>query len=280
MNNKPEIIDSLFVYQGESRSLGDYLGILDQTNAALGKIPKKYRTAETKLSLFKETISNSETGTLYRQRQNAASELVTYWLSKIKKISYIYGILNNTPKFEGITEDEIRYLVTLSQNAEDLFKLENILAEKGIILVIEPALPNMKTDGAVFVNHNGHAVVAISLRYNRLDNFWFTLVHELAHLCIHKNELSTPIIEDLDSTASSLIEKQADRLAKELMIPKHIWRNCRCQYDRSEHAVRTFASEISIHPSIVAGRLNYELNNYKLFKSIIFEYDVKELLGI
>ena len=41
--------------------------------------------------------------------------------------------------------------------------------------------------------YNGAPVAALTLRYDRLDNFWFTLLHELAHIALHMDGNQTTI---------------------------------------------------------------------------------------
>lgn len=137
-------------------------------------------------------------------------------------------------------------------------------------------MAGLKLDGAVFMLSSGQAVVALSLRYKRLDYFWFTLMHELAHLCLHLDKLSSPIIEDLDSEAKSLIELEADKLALDSFVPRNIWRNCPPKYNFSEESVIDFANNMGIHPTIIAGRLRKELNRYDLLSKMINNINVKE----
>ncbi|MPX89698.1 ImmA/IrrE family metallo-endopeptidase [Salinivibrio sp. VYel1] len=280
MNEEFKMLDDFFVFPNEPKSLQEHLRCLDEANETLKGIPVALRKEDTKSRLYKEAISAQHQGVLYRKRDDASDVLVTYWLSRVKSIAYLYGSVNDIPKFKAITKDEIRKLISLSQDTKNLSALEETLARKGIIFVIEQALPRLKTDGSVFINENGHAVIALSLRYNRLDNFWFTLVHELAHLYLHREQLTTPIIEDFDASATSLIEKQADKLAKELMIPRHVWRNCPCKYEQGDRVLKAFAAEIGVHPTIVAGRIRRELNQYNLYSGVINEFDVREYFGI
>ena len=59
------------------------------------------------------------------------------------------------------------------------------LAHSGIPLVVEPHLPQTYLDGAAFLLPAGRPVIGLTLRYDRLDNFWFVLFHELAHVVKH-----------------------------------------------------------------------------------------------
>jgi Zn-dependent peptidase ImmA (M78 family) len=42
-------------------------------------------------------------------------------------------------------------------------------------------------------------VIALTLRYDRLDNFWFVLFHELAHIVLHIGSEFSIIFDDLDT---------------------------------------------------------------------------------
>ncbi|MFQ2659145.1 ImmA/IrrE family metallo-endopeptidase [Aeromonas caviae] len=269
-------LDDLFVFPGDSKPLKEHIRSLEEANRTLKSIPAYLRNETTRLRLYKENLNEQRHAALYRKRDDASDTLVTYWLSKVRTISSLYGVINNIPKFKGISEDDIIRILYLSNDTNNLSLIEPTLNEFGIIFIIEKSCPGLKTDGTVFINENGHAVIALSLRYKRLDNFWFTLIHELAHLNLHAEQLVEPIIEDLDASCTSLIERQANKLASEIIIPRNIWRNCPCQYDHSEEVLMAFAREMGIHPAIIAGRLRKSLENYRLYNKIINDFDVRE----
>ncbi|MFQ1895819.1 ImmA/IrrE family metallo-endopeptidase [Aeromonas veronii] len=275
MKKRFDALDDLHVHSSEPKSLQEHLECLDEANEILKKIPVALRKDDTKSRLYRVSISEKHHGILYRRREDASDILVTYWLSRVKSIACLFGAINNFPKFESITQEEIKDVIALSPDTKNLSRLEGILAQKGIILIIEPALPKLKTDGSVFINENGHAIIALSLRFNRLDNFWFTLVHELAHLHLHKEQLTTPIIEDLETSATSIIEKQADKLAMELMIPRNVWRSNPCKYERSNEVLIQFAADVGVHPAIVAGRIRRESGQYNIYNNIINGFDLR-----
>lgn len=272
------LIDDFFVTNGSYKSLAEHLECWSVVNKDVSRLTNKDNLKNIKYKLYKELISDENSCVLYRQQTNASDALVRYWLSNVKKISHLYGVVNNIPKFEGITKEYIREIVNLSTDINNLKKLEGILSGNGIIFIVEKSIDSLKTDGAVYINDNGHAVVSLSLRYNRLDNFWFTLIHELAHLHLHQENLKEPIIEDLE-IEDNLLEKQANMLARELLIPRAAWRSCPCKYDNKESVLRKFASSIGVHPSIVAGRIRFEQNNFTLYKDIINEVDVREIFS-
>src|SRR5690606_14116978 len=106
-------------------------------------------------------------------------------------------------------------------------ELPAILAQVGVILVYIYALPGMHSDGAVFHLSTGHPVIALSLRFPRLDYFWFTLLHELAHLVLHNEQLKEPVYFDVEaSEEKNRAEMEANRLAKDSIVNRESWRSC------------------------------------------------------
>ena len=184
----------------------------------------------------------------------------------------------DVPTFSGIGADFLSSLAKLSVDETIPISLPHILAENGIILIYEPSFRGMKLDGVVFRLENGNPVIGMSLRYPRLDYFWFTLMHELAHIHLHLNRLDEPIFDDLDMNDSDTIEVQANRLAKSSFIPRSIWRNCAPKYQKSDEVLIKFSEEIGIHPAIVAGMLRKEENSYTMYSRIVNKINVRDMV--
>jgi HTH-type transcriptional regulator/antitoxin HigA len=276
--NYPDSIDDFFVTLDSEYSFEELLSTYSEYKKQLNELPKKLSISddETKLKFFREIHSRRKGEMLYRKRDDAGIALSVYWLSRVKELATYFALYNDVPKFEAINKDELRSIVQISSDVAELPSIEKILASKGIILVTEESLPGLKLDGAVFMLASGQAVVSLSLRYKRLDYFWFTLMHELAHLCLHSDKLVTGIIEDLDSKAQTLIELEADKLALNSSVPKNIWRNCPPKYDTSKETVISFANEMGVHPAIIAGRLRKELDRHDMFSDLVNKVDVRK----
>lgn len=274
MNIDEIIIDDFSVLPAKnSKTLKDHLSVLHAVN----QIPTSKDIS--KYELYRSLISSNTNNILYRKRTDSSDLLVNFWLEKVRRLTTIYSACKSLPKFDGISKEFVRQIVELSPNVNNLLILGKLLEEKGIILVIEKYIPGLKADGAVFINEYSQAVIALSLRFSRLDNFWFTLVHELSHLVLHAGELQIPIVDDLEEESLDLVEKQANKLAKELLIPRHIWRNCACKYNRDENILLEFASQNKVHPAIVAGLLRYEFKDYSLYSRIINSIDTREIFS-
>jgi len=215
---------------------------------------------------------------LFRKSAKADENLLAIWQARAQAQAEYLCLAEERPTFAGLTKEHLRELAFLSVDPQVVRRLPSILAEFGIILVYVYALPGMSVDGVVFHLSTGHPVIAMSLRFPRLDYFWFTLLHELAHLVLHNDKLKEPVFFDVESEETNLTEKAANRLAKDSIVDRESWRSCAPKYDTSDKAVHAFAAEQGVHPSLIAGLLRKESGNYKRYSSIISEHDVREII--
>jgi len=152
-------------------------------------------------------------------------------------------------------------------------RAQEFLNHHGIHLIIEPHLPKTYLDGAVMLGEKGNPIIALCLRHDRLDNFWFTLMHELAHVALHLEQQSI-FLDNLESQADlDDIEKEADEMALEALIPMKAWKK-RCLLSTAD--VRELAKKLHISPSIVAGRYRKEMNSYKKFGGLLGRNQVRD----
>ena len=104
-----------------------------------------------------------------------------------------------------------------------------VLAKHGISLVIVPHLPRTYLDGAALRLKDGRPVVGLTLRYDRIDNFWFCLLHELAHVGRHlDNNQGNAFVDDqtlrgVEGRREDPREAQADEWAIEALVPQADW---------------------------------------------------------
>lgn len=155
---------------------------------------------------------------------------------------------------------EVPRLARLSSTPEETTEIPEWLAHIGVRLVFVPHLSRTFADGAALWLDEKSPVVALSLRYDRLDNFWFTLMHELAHLGGDPKKRKDYLDNNLDQSATEGEEGRANRQASEWLLPKKEFEDFahRTRPYFSLQAVRTFARSQSVHPAIVVGRLHHE----------------------
>jgi HTH-type transcriptional regulator/antitoxin HigA len=164
-------------------------------------------------------------------------------------------------------EDGILNLRQLTDFPENVRKVPQVLGEMGIRFVLVEHLPKSKIDGAALWLGEGDdwskPVVALSLRYDRIDSFWHTLFHELSHI---KNKDSYIIDVDivganrcLSNEALSGIEARANREAAEMLIPKEKMESfiVRTHPFYYTDKIIQFANLMKIHPGIIAGQLQH-----------------------
>lgn len=182
-----------------------------------------------------------------------------------------------------VTPDFLQEVVHLSYLERGPLLAKEFLNKNGIHLICEPHLPKTHLDGAAFRLPEGSPVVALTLRYDRLDNFWFTLCHELAHVALHldQGEVET-FFDDVSQVGMDEddYEKEADILASESLIPKALWESAQLTKRSSSLSVVEFAERIRISPAIPAGRIRLETKTYMRFNSLLGSGTVKAMFGI
>jgi len=155
----------------------------------------------------------------------------------------------------------------------------SFLNRYGINLIVEKHLPKTYLDGWVTWDKINNPVIALSLRYDRVDNFWFTLVHELGHLLLHfDNEECTSIVDDLDYESKEIIEIEADKFAQNYLIKPDTW-NANLLENPKPAIIRLFAEKNKINAAIIAGRIRNELGNYKILSNLVGNGKVRKLFN-
>jgi len=151
------------------------------------------------------------------------------------------------------------------------------LQEAGVAVIVEDHLPKTHLDGAALWHPEGFPVIALTLRYDRLDNFWFTLFHEIGHVIRHlSSSMRQGFLDtDIDRASEKKIEIEADRFALEAFIPQETWDNLDSLRLKAE--IVASAKELAIHPSIIAGRLRREAGDYRKHRTLIGQGQVKTL---
>jgi HTH-type transcriptional regulator/antitoxin HigA len=147
----------------------------------------------------------------------------------------------------------------------------------GIAVVVEPHLSGTYLDGAALLDQDGSPVIGLTLRFDRIDYFWFTLLHELVHVMKH---LSTPgdsfmdRLEDCEPTAA--LEVEANRIARDSLISRAVWRRSEVMAAASRDRILQLARELKIHPAIVAGRIRRETKNFRVFGDLVGQDEVRK----
>lgn len=170
-------------------------------------------------------------------------------------------------------------LAQLSSRVDGPARALDAVRELGICVILESGLPGMSVDGTSFHVTGAPPVVALTVRHDRLDNFWFTLFHELGHIALHLGDPSDNIFVDAeeDSEGDEIeAEAEANAFAKDSLIPRNIWLRSDAYRLGSEASVVALARQLGIHPAIVAGRIRYERRDFRIFNDLIGRGLVRE----
>ncbi|MBW2663407.1 MAG: transcriptional regulator [Deltaproteobacteria bacterium] len=155
------------------------------------------------------------------------------------------------------------------------------LEKQGIHLIVAPHLPKTYLDGAAMLLPDGTPVIGLTLRHDRIDNFWFCLLHERAHVSKHLSVSKRIIVDDLDlrrhdAEAEDEIENEADKMTRHGLIPKKVWDNKPIEGKATAAKVYALSEKLKIHPAIIAGRIRFEQNNYKLLSRYVGSKQVRK----
>ncbi len=218
--------------------------------------------------------------TNYRDISNIDKYHMEAWTSKVlSEARHIIGS-NNVPAYDksNLSEERLSKLFKLSSKSDGVNEVISALKELGIVVVIEPRLPSTRLDGAtLFTDDN--VVIGLTIRFDRFDNFWFTLAHELAHAYLHSGSDYSAFFDQLfnEGAETSQLEDEADGLAGELLIPTDTWKTSPLRYGSTPTLVKIFAGKIGVHPSVVAGRIRHDSKDWSVHSDIVNDEKVRHL---
>ena len=185
----------------------------------------------------------------------------------------------------SVTPEFLREVAKMSRGTDGPRLARDVLAELGVALQVVSHLPRTYLDGAAMWVDGGHPVIGVTLRYDRIDNFWFTLLHELAHLGRHLDgDEATVFYDDLslrgprtETTAVEDVEIEADMLAEDALVPpSDDWEMSLFHEVLSPMEVMELAQKYEVHPAVIAGRVRYEQRNYRLLSQFVGSGEVRK----
>lgn len=183
----------------------------------------------------------------------------------------------------SLDEEDLKHMVKLSAFEKGPDLAREFLQKHGIAFVILKNLPHTYLDGACFKSPSGRPVIGLTLRHDRLDNFWFTLFHELGHLNLHLIQNNLAFFDDTESEhshAHDSHEGEANDFAARHLISDDVWKQWRRTNSGivSKEEIRLFADRLNISPAIVAGRLRWETGDYLKYSALLGNKTVKNVL--
>lgn len=224
-----------------------------------------------------EQIANAYAQPTYaRFRKSTALKIDTINLvGWVKLVQYKANQLF-VEKFDSEKKNELMHKLNevLTFNHDVLNKTKNILSSYGIKLIYQEKGEKTPVDGISFWS-NGNPAIGMTLRHSRLDNFAFTLFHELGHIFEHLiNNNNSEFIDlksanESDDYKNSIEEIEANTFASNHLIDEKSFKEFYSSTTNfTDELVESFANAIGVHPSIVNGRISFESKTYAKFTKI------------
>jgi HTH-type transcriptional regulator/antitoxin HigA len=195
------------------------------------------------------------------------------WLFRVRQIARSIRVAEYSSKKLKAALPKLRQLLT---DPEGIRHVPGILAECGVRFVLVEPLPQGKIDGACIWLDPESPVIGMSLRYDRIDNFWFVLRHEIEHvLQKHGQDDAIGIVDELDGNRSAVegpgLPKEeliANRAAAEFVIPQDELVEFIAQRNPyiSERDVLSFAKRVDVHPGLVVGQIHSRTGRYDFLR--------------
>ena len=236
-------------------------------------VPRGANLVERAKTYFLEAAGPQFATAIHRKKMRGSTQPNEYallaWQARILERARARITEDLLPTF-SLNDRWLPELVALTRQQKGPRRAQNLLARKGIVLVTEEHLPGTFLDGAAMLFDSDHPVIGMTLRYDRLDNFWFVLFHELGHVFLHLFEgVRYDFFDEEGNAGGDRVEGEADRFALENLIPDPAWDQCLSRFALSEQAVRLDAEALSIDVSIIAGRIRKEQNNYMILSNLV-----------
>lgn len=196
------------------------------------------------------------------------------WLYRVREIASEMFVAKYSP---GAVRNAVSLLSNLLSAAEEARKVPRILAECGIRFVIVESLSSAKIDGVCFWLNDQSPVVGMSLRFDRIDNFWFVLRHEIEHVLQGHGRASIMVDAELEGERAgtgpdiAIEERIANEAAANFCVPQKRLESfvARKAPYFNQRDILGLAATLDIHPGLIAGQLQRRTGRYDRFRQFL-----------
>lgn len=201
------------------------------------------------------------------------------WLFRVRQIA---GEMQAPGYSEVKLREALSALSELRSRPDGVRHVPKLLQEAGIRFVVVESLPNSKIDGVCFWLDDHTPVIGMSIRFDRVDNFWFVLRHECAHV-IHGHGRNAVIVDvDLNGDENAAVseeERIANAEASDFCVSGKKMDSfyLRKKPYFAEREVLAFAKRMGVHPGLVVGQLQRRMGRYDFLRKHLVK--VRDTLG-
>lgn len=175
----------------------------------------------------------------------------------------------NTFNFDNLNQLCVNLNNIFYENSGTPERVKNVLNQFGIKMLLIDKLEKTPIDGFSFWSDKNPAI-ALTLRYNRIDNFAFTILHEIGHIDLHlRNDKDRKFMDLTRKQKLDKFEKEADNYAQEKLISKNIWHDILDHHlPLNDDKIIALGDKHRINPAILLGRVCYEMDYYAMKTTI------------
>ena len=193
------------------------------------------------------------------------------WIYRVRDIASEMLVARYSPLAVRTAVARLRKLLSAPEEARHV---PRVLAEHGIRYVIVEALSREKVDGVCFWLNDASPVIGMSLRYDRIDNFWFVLRHELEHVLLRHGQTAVMLDAELEGERAGIgtnvldEERVANEAASEFCVPQKTMDSflARKAPFFNERDIIGVANTLHVHPGLIAGQLQHRTGRYDRFR--------------
>ncbi len=162
--------------------------------------------------------------------------------------------IKKTPSYSS--EDLQRFAQEIKRYSIDTDGVQKVLAKLnslGVRVVILPHFSKTRVDGAATWISEREPVIIMSLRYDRIDNFYFTLLHEIGHILLHPNK---DFHDEINNLGAQKEEQEANEFAVRVLGVGEVLSMTNVVLRPS--SLLHISGEIGVHPGILVGFLQHK----------------------
>ena len=205
------------------------------------------------------------------------TNLQTAWVLRSRQLATEVKIKRQF--HQSLLNDCVAELKQLMLSGKNIGLVPTILSKYGIRLVLVEC-KNSKIDAACTWLDEKQPVIAMTLRFDRIDNFWFMLRHEIAHIEQGYSAVTTVDYDMGTGNQTKELEIEANKKAQEFCAPSCLVERFINQANGrlSEKSVEAFANENGMLASVLAGQIRHKLSKYNILTKLItpFRKDLVE----
>lgn len=193
------------------------------------------------------------------------------WLHRVRQVARGMQV----PAYsQGKLISAVEALTGLLHSPNDAPGVARILHEAGVRFLVIEAFPGAKIDG-VCTWVDGEPVIAITNRFDRMDNFWFVIRHEIEHVLRgHGREAGSAVIDDdttLSKDATDDEERVANQAASDFCVPTKQMESLIARKGTyiSESDIVGFSKRMMVHPSLVVGQYQFITKRWSFLRKYL-----------